>query len=176
MALIILAETNDELYRHELCFLQHRVAVREKKAFVKKNGMGRPRDLSLPSDDDIDTDPFSIFDGHDASNKAQNDSDDVHNHLADAAMAGVRRQMNEQRKAAELAQKEEELDDLFETAVAIIEADSRLEPGRFLGAQATWGLVNSFVVAWAALIGMAINLAGITYTQLQCLSRLPSYS
>jgi hypothetical protein len=166
LALIILAETNEELGRHEMCFLQHRLGVREKKAFIKKRIIGRPRDFSLqrlPSEDDTDTDPFSIFDGRDASDEAQNDSDSVHNHLANAAMASVRRKIDEQRTAAELFQKEEELNDLFETAVAIIEANSRVEPGRFLGAHATWGLVSSFVLAWAALLGMAINLAGITY-------------
>mmetsp|Transcript_3772 Transcript_3772/g.4775 ORF Transcript_3772/g.4775 Transcript_3772/m.4775 type:complete len:785 (+) Transcript_3772:61-2415(+) len=61
------------------------------------------------------------------------------------------------------ALQKEELDDLMDTAVMITEAQMRINPRRFLGADASWAFVVSYLAAWGALIAFVLNVAGIDY-------------
>lgn len=58
----------------------------------------------------------------------------------------------------------EELDDLLDTVVLIVEAQSRIDPRRFLGADISWNVVISFLVAWASVIGLTLSVAGMDYS------------
>lgn len=58
----------------------------------------------------------------------------------------------------------EELDDLLDTVVLIVEAQSRLDPRRFLGADISWNIVFSFLVGWASVIGLTLTVAGMDYS------------
>jgi hypothetical protein len=60
--------------------------------------------------------------------------------------------------------KKEELDDLMDTAVMIIEAQMRINPRRFLGADASWNLLVTYMGVWAAIIGYTLTVAGIDYS------------
>jgi hypothetical protein len=67
-------------------------------------------------------------------------------------------------KHANKAMDSEELDDLMDTAVMILETQTRINPRRFLGANASYDLVKSYVVAFGTLIGITLSVAGIQYS------------
>jgi len=166
LTLCILAETNDELNRHEICFLQHRVTVRERKLHATKaakpgkvNGKRTSKYYCLESG----ADPFMVFNGEDLAETIK-EIDQKQNDLMEKRINEYQLQMAAQEEADELTRKEDELDELLDTAIGIIEAESRIQPARLVGAIVTWELVSSFAIAWLAVFGATVNLAGISYS------------
>lgn len=79
-----------------------------------------------------------------------------HMTLKDRVMSGLETTTDEA--------KYEELDDLLDTVVLIVEAQSRIDPRRFLGAEISWNIVISFVAAWGTMIGLSLTVAGLDYS------------
>lgn len=132
--LVIQAATNQELQRHEIEFLLHRLTVRENRhasslsyVYSRKSSIAE-----LPEG--------TRYSVREAAEKLANMSDEA---LQGAGLEG--------------------LDDLMDTAVVITEAQVRINPRRFLNMESSWNLVASYFAVWGLLIGFALSAAGIDY-------------